>query len=247
MKRIILSIIISLWLTPVMGFAAEEIMVVTEDFPPFNYIENGNICGLATDVVKEMLKSLSVSDKLITVMPWARAYKLAMSQENVLIYSIVRCAEREKDFKWVGKLTTLRMSFVKLKIRDDIKVESIDDLRKYRMGLTRETAPEHILSKFNIQAKERLSRDDQVLNMLLTGRIDIMPTYGCAFKALIKKHGYNKELFEKVFCLKEESKDLYIAFSKQTDDELVKKYQKAFEIVNKSKGDSYGRNNKQSL
>lgn len=217
-----------------LSLASESITIVTEDFPPYNYVENGHLSGTASMLIKDILLELDMPDQEITLLPWARAYQTALTDENVLIYSIIRCEERESDFKWVGKIGDLKMCFIKLKIRDDISVTSIEDLKKYRIGLTRDTAPDHILKKYGIEASEKLSRDDQVINMLLAGRIDVLPAYGHTFKLLINRLGYSKGLFEKVYCLDKEEKELYIAFSNKTSDEIVEKFKRAFQIVSEN-------------
>ncbi|MCP4160824.1 MAG: hypothetical protein GY760_12190 [Deltaproteobacteria bacterium] len=39
---------------------AESLEIVTEEFPPFNYTENGKITGCSTEVVEAVLKEAGI-------------------------------------------------------------------------------------------------------------------------------------------------------------------------------------------
>lgn len=40
---------------------AESLTIVTEEMPPFNYTENGNVTGMATEVVRAVLDRAALS------------------------------------------------------------------------------------------------------------------------------------------------------------------------------------------
>jgi hypothetical protein len=41
---------------PVQGHALGEIRVITEDYPPLNYVEDSTLKGASVDIVREVLK-----------------------------------------------------------------------------------------------------------------------------------------------------------------------------------------------
>jgi polar amino acid transport system substrate-binding protein len=209
---------------------AQEITIVTEDFPPYNYEENGKITGLSTKVVRAVLNELGM-DSEIKVYPWARAYKIALEQENVLIYSILRITEREKLFKWVGKIAVSEMCLFKIKERKDIQISSLEEAKKYKIGVTRETAPHQYLLDKGFDLKEVVKSDDLSIKKLVKGRIDLMPYYEVPFLYKVKNMGYDPELFEKAYFIKDASEDLYMAFSNSTADDIVEKFSKALEKI----------------
>lgn len=85
------------------AFAHDEIRIVTEELPPYNMTQDGQITGMSTEVVQAVLKEVGMSAP-IQSMPWARAYDIALNSENTLIYSITRTRQRENLFKWVGDI-----------------------------------------------------------------------------------------------------------------------------------------------
>jgi hypothetical protein len=49
-------------------------------------------------------------DVEMEALPWARAYRVAKEQGNTIIFNIARTANREKQFKWIGKITEVLFS-----------------------------------------------------------------------------------------------------------------------------------------
>jgi polar amino acid transport system substrate-binding protein len=80
---------------------AETLKVLTEEFPPYNYTENGRITGFSTAVVQAVLKEAQLQGDFQSL-PWARAYETAQTSDSVLIYSIARNPQREKLFSGSG-------------------------------------------------------------------------------------------------------------------------------------------------
>ncbi|MDM8521939.1 transporter substrate-binding domain-containing protein [Desulfococcaceae bacterium HSG8] len=227
MKKLLIAI--SALLVAVFAEAG-DIKIVTEDFPPYNYEENGKITGLSTKVVRAVLKELGMNPG-IRIYPWARAYKMASEQENVLIYSILRTAEREKLFRWVGKIAVSEMYLFRLNERNDIKINSLGDAKKYTVGVTRETAPHQYLSERGFDLKEVVSRDDLNIRKLVRGRIDLMPYYEAPFLHKVRNLGYDPGKFEKAYFMNDASEELYMAFSNNTSDKIVEKFAKALERI----------------
>eukprot|EP00828_Plagiopyla_frontata_P029713 TRINITY_DN38511_c0_g1_i1.p4 TRINITY_DN38511_c0_g1~~TRINITY_DN38511_c0_g1_i1.p4 ORF type:complete len:132 (-),score=43.09 TRINITY_DN38511_c0_g1_i1:62-457(-) len=77
-----------------------DLRVVTEDWPPYNYSEHGKVTGVVTEVVLAALDRSDL-DYTVEVLPWARAYKLARTEPNVMIYSILKLDSRAPLFKWL--------------------------------------------------------------------------------------------------------------------------------------------------
>ena len=111
---------------------AEEkinLTVFTEQNPPYNWEEEGEIKGFSTQVVREMLKRTDF-EYTIRCITWNTAYQNTMNHKNVMIYSIVRMNSREDLFKWVGPLAPYQVFLFKLKSRNDIKISTIEDIKK---------------------------------------------------------------------------------------------------------------------
>ncbi len=108
------KIFIAFLLISFFGFGvvhAAELTVITENSPPLNYKKNGKVTGVATELVQEIMRRTGKVYS-IEIMPWARGYRLALKKPNIVLYSTVRTKSREKLFKWVGPIATLKWVFL---------------------------------------------------------------------------------------------------------------------------------------
>lgn len=86
---------------------AAPLQVVTEELPPYNMVQGGKVTGMSTEVVEAAFKEMGLAPT-IQVLPWARAYDLALHGDTVMIYSITRTPEREPLLQWAGTLASTR-------------------------------------------------------------------------------------------------------------------------------------------
>jgi polar amino acid transport system substrate-binding protein len=79
-------------------FAKEPISLVTLDFPPYSFEENGAAKGIAVDIVKEVFARMGFSDVSISLYPWGRGYEMAKLGQVDGIFTIYWLEEREPLF-----------------------------------------------------------------------------------------------------------------------------------------------------
>lgn len=158
------SPLIPLLLAALAGFAmpaarAEALQVVTEELPPYNMTVDGQLTGMSTEVVQAALKEAGIQAS-IQSMPWARAYDLALHDENVLIYSMARIPERESLFQWVGAIAPTRW-YMYASASRPITLRTLDDAKAYQNGVVKQDVGELYLSArgfylgVNLQASNR--------------------------------------------------------------------------------------------
>ena len=78
--------------------------VLTEDLPPYQVVrEQQVVAGSAYLQVDAILRGAGLPCRT-EVLPWARAFELARTEPNTLIYSIARLPAREHLFIWLAPL-----------------------------------------------------------------------------------------------------------------------------------------------
>lgn len=215
---------------------AATITVVTEEYPPYNFTEDGVIKGCSTEIVKEVLKRADIPYTL-TSFPWARSYNTALVTPNVLIYSIGRSEKREKLFKWIDVVAPYDIYLFKLKRRTDIQIASLDDARHYRIGAVRDDVRAQFLEKNSFAQGKNLdlvTQDIQNIKKIMMDRIDLFPIDRLALVHLLKQEGLAMDSFEQVLHLEDLSAGLYLAFSLKTDDRLVEKCKAALAEIKRN-------------
>ena len=75
----------------------------------------------------------------IDVMPWARAFTIALNRPNVVIFSIVRNAQREDQFYWLGKLRTENYYLYGLKSSFATPFSSLEEAKEHTVVASRDS------------------------------------------------------------------------------------------------------------
>ena len=222
MKFIGWIIFFLLWVT---AAAADEITVVTEILPPWQTYDGREIGGIATEVVEATLREADVEAK-VKAYPWARAYRIARQEPNVLIYSMVRTPEREHLFKWVGVIGSVKEHFFQMANRTDIRLSTIADAKQYLTIIPRDDFRHEFLTGQGFKEKKAfhlVNRQDQALRMLYAGRGDLVLDDELTLAYELRRLKLDLNKIKKTLFIPEMSVDFEMAFSRQTPDHLVQK------------------------
>ncbi|MBE0349087.1 substrate-binding periplasmic protein [Pseudoalteromonas peptidolytica] len=199
----------------------DQIQVVTEPLPPYQIVKEGEVQGLVAEKVRKLLRELG-SDSHTRAMPWARAYKTALTEPGTLIFSMVRTPAREELFHWLGVLVSTKTYLIALKKRDNIKLNDLEGLINYKTGVKRDDVVFHYLSKKDVLSKAILLPDTiTTVKMLLRGRVDIIAASPIHLDYMCSQIGCKSSDFQFLLELDELSSDFYLAANKHMSPELV--------------------------
>jgi len=215
------------------AYAEKSVRLMTEEFIPYQFHEgkgeNKALTGISIEIVHEIQKKIGNTDD-IQMLPWARALKFLTTKTNSALFSTVRTPAREDKYKWVGPLSKLEMVFFK-KSDSDINITSLEDAKKIgKIGVTKNVATHEILSGMGFENLEVMQsgHDAKNLKLLTKGRIDMWasPYFYGIFNAREMGVLGKVEAIPNVIIL---SGHLYIAFNKETDDAIIRKWQAALD------------------
>jgi polar amino acid transport system substrate-binding protein len=224
--------------------SAANVTILTEEFPPFNYTQRGQITGVATEVVNRIMEQ---TGHKITIksLPWSETYERAQREKNTLIYSISRRKKREPLFKWIGVLTPTTYSVKTLSTRKDVKIDALEDMKRYKIGTNAEDVVETWLigKGFALSDFERTSGSNSVVKnfrKLLNKEIDVWPAPDAVAYFIARQEGHSNPsaVLGSAFPLIELSGGYYIAASLNTSETIVSSVRNALEEF-KKKDDYY--------
>lgn len=222
-----------LWFLPVMAAPSGELglRVVMEVSPPHQTLEQGKPGGLTTAVVQEMLAHARITPS-IEVYPWARAFKIATTTPNVLIYNMARTKERENNFIWIGEVASYRFAFVKLAKREDVHVNQLSDAKNFVTGTQRDDFSADFLTSqgFTLGQHLTLQSDIEVTwSYLVSGKIDLLIEDPFAIEDMLAKYHLDRRDIEFLYYIPQLQQNTWIAVNKNSDPELVAKLKAGYD------------------
>lgn len=209
-----------------------KLNVLSEIYPPYQIMsKEGEIYGWSADKVKRLFERANV-EYSAKVYPWARAYQLALTQKNTLIYSLLRTDLREDLFHWVAPLCTIDFSFYRAKNRSDIQVNSMDDAKKYLIATQKGQASTEYLLHLGFKEDKNLStsyNNDNFIQMLFYGRVELIVLSAPFVQSLISTKAPHINQIEAVYPIRYLRQKLYLAANLNTPPAIIQKLQKAYE------------------
>jgi len=206
-----------------------KLKLFTENYPPFNYEDpanKGTVTGWATDILVEVMKRANVQYD-IELLPWKRAYEGALNEPNTCVYTAALTDERKPLFKWVAPV--LPNDWVLFAHKDaDIKVSSLEDAKKYKIGSYNGDAKADFLKAQGIQP-DIAPNDELNPRKLESKRIDLWIASANTAPILAKEQGV---AIKPVFTVREGV--LGLACNKGLPDAVVDKLNAELQAVVKS-------------
>lgn len=235
LKRLVLALAgAALLLAGTVRAADTSLVLLTENFPPYNMAKNGknfaqdeNIHGIAVDIVREIFKRADISYSLTLRFPWERIYKLALENPGYGVFVMARLPEREKLFKWVGPIGPDDWIML-AKTDSKIALGSLEQARQYKIGAYKGDAIAETLARQGLNPIVAL-RDQDNARKLINGQIDLWATGDPAGRYLARQEGVT----DLKTVLRFNSAELYLALNKDVPDDVVARLQKALDELRK--------------
>ncbi|MBD0786748.1 transporter substrate-binding domain-containing protein [Vibrio sp. Y2-5] len=210
----------------------ESIVYYTEDYPPFNFRENGVVKGISVDLLHEItsLSGAEVPESNIILLPWSRSYRSALIQKNSGLFSTTKTSHREDLFQWVGPIDIAKVAVMARK-GSNVVINSPIDMAKYRIGVMRDDVGEQMLFSLGVprESMQETTHISRLIELLYKNRIDLLVYDERSAGWLIDKAGYGSDSFESVYTL--DQSEIYYAFNKNVDTALIKEMQKNLDKV----------------
>jgi len=215
-----------------------EVVLQTENFPPFNMADGGknfareeNIQGVSATIVREMFKRADIAYSMTLRFPWDRIYQATLDMPNHGLFSTSMTDARRPLFKWVGPIAQYE-SVLLSPPGSNLKLSSLEQAKAYRIGAYQSSAVSQRLEAQGLTPINAL-RDQENLTKLLGGRIDLWATSDPVWRHYAKQEGVGGLNTVLVF----NSAPLYLALSKDVPDEVVTRLQSALDEM---KTEGYG-------
>ena len=225
-----------LGLAPGAHAVTPQYQVVTEEWAPYNYIQDGEVTGITTEFGAKPRMLIMAGDQFeIQVVPSQRASRMLNEQSRTIMYSMFRTPERERLYKWVGPIVQDSIHPYQLASARPA-VYSLQQLMAAPQITTRNAGliPDLLQSLGFNNLDRSAAKNLQLYRMLLAGRTEIIigdTEGGVAYysRLLGISPGTLRQVPVEIYRA-----SLYIAFSADSDDALVAAWAQALETLRTS-------------
>lgn len=204
--------------------SCRDVVLYTEDFPPFNYLTGTGLKGVGADVVRALSRQLGLEFHP-RILPWKRVIQEVRSHPLSAAFSMVRTPERETEYKWVGPIATVH-SWLYQRADSKLDIKTLDDARKVTaIGVQAGGAAERSLRAMGFTNLSPLFTPGNALRLLIAKRIDLWESADVVMTYQSQQFGIRPSRIKPVVNLGQY--DLYLAFSKEIPDAAIRPWRDA--------------------
>ena len=240
MKKFILFASIVLFSSVSTAQTLEDIKWFTEEYPPYNFVENGTPKGIAVDLLLAVWKKVGLNKtaKDIKVVPWARGVKMIKTKPGTCLFATTLTSERKDVLGWkfvypIPLVNEEPENHVVARKSKKISFDSIEDLKKYKgkYGVVRGDVGEGLLvgAGVNPAKLDKTANPVSLVKKLEKGRYDLISYSYTTASTKMKEVGIDPSEFEIVFAFP--PKPMGFAFYHSTDPAILKKLQEALDSL----------------
>ncbi len=223
------------WLNiTVVAANSQTMKIYTESLAPVHYEENGRIRGIATEIVEAIFDQAGLRAD-VEMYPWKRAYQKVLNNDDSLIYTINRTAKREPLFQWIGPILSKNTYLYRLKSRNDIKIASLEDAKKYTTAvILGHSLTIRLRDNGFTQGQELIITPDKKvqIKVFLKGRSDLITGNQYTIYKALKDEGLTINDVEPALFIS--SKGYYIGANRNCDKKNVQRLREANQIIQSS-------------
>lgn len=214
---------------PFLSAQEQSITVLTEEWPPYNYIENGELKGFSVEIVQRIIHDLK-ADIAIEAYPGMRATLLLNTLPRAMFISMFRTHEREKKYNWIGPLVDASIYFYKKK-GSNINISTMEDAKKVDLIASRQAGL--VFNRLKAEGFKNLDdtsvNGESIYKKLLIGRCDLgISDSSMGVKYILKRLKYSTDSLVKT-NVKVVDATLYIAANKAIPPPEIERWQKALD------------------
>ena len=190
--------------------AQQTLTVVFEEWPPYQYTQDGKVIGIDTEVLEEAFRRMGVTPKFRSL-PWTRALNEVKEGDADAIFSMGYPEQR--PFLFFPKTPISDQRSVLFARKDSpVQVSDIHDLEGKSVGVVKSNIYGDLFDKNEKILRDESSSQEMEFDKLLAGRYDVLITFELVGLFFVKQ----KQLADQVKMLDYivDTQPTYVGFSK---------------------------------
>jgi len=218
-----------LWVLSLNASAA-NLNLLTDIHPPLHFEQNGQLVGFGVDVVRALAERTGDQVQLQQV-PWLRALHMASTEPATGIFTVLRTAERDGQYQWVGPLLDVETALYSADNSRPSVRSLLDASRLGRIAVPRKWLAYSYLQQQGLNNLYGVETPEQMMRLARMGRAEFVVADTRSIATLAREEGLAPSQLQYQMPLMQQ--DSYIAFSLQTDARQVARWQQALDEMNR--------------
>lgn len=179
LRRFLFTLLLAGASTVQAGEARPSVLVLTGGGVKVSDTESGvRSSGYGRELIGKVMLEAGF-DFAIEPQPFTRALKTLEADSSTLLFPMLRTAERESKYQWIGLMAKREYHLYRLDNRKDIVIQSLDDARRYRIGVLRgDVRADYLRSQGFVEGTDKglevVNVAFSLLKMQQAGRIDLI-------------------------------------------------------------------------
>ncbi|NWK78993.1 ABC transporter substrate-binding protein [Aquitalea sp. LB_tupeE] len=204
--------------------AEARLLVVTENESWLNTVDGqGSLVGASTRKVKDILARAGLKADF-QVLPWARAYRIASTRPNTLIYSIARTSIRENQFVWLSQIAYMQRVFYRLHGETSVAPQNLEQVKNCcKVCVGNRDVQEEFLVKAGFQENSQYittNSQQECPRLLQSGAAQLLIADPDQLRSQLIRLKLPEQQFDAVFTLPQ-GDPLYLAANPASDPQLL--------------------------
>ena len=208
--------------------------VLTHTVFPVSYLDTteNEITGFATEYLRDILDKAGIAYS-IELLPWSRAYNIALKEPNTLLYGIARTDDREQHFIWFEELFTSHFALYGLSSNSQLRALDMLSIKKRPIGVIRNHIIQTTLRKHGFVNIIEADTNEHLVNLLINNRVDYISisTSGAELMHIKTKFGLNQDLILPLVELPFLKYSIYYALNPSSDPDILSSLTLALESL----------------
>ena len=216
MKYLYFIFLLSYWHSSLTFAADDELKIAVFIEPPFVDLVDGELVGHHIEIANLIAASVELTPVFI-LCPFARCLNLVQQGQADMMLGLKKLPEREKDLIFLNPPYMVQhypLRFYTLASKK-VEINTFGDLQKLIVGTLRGASYFDLFDKNTAITKVELNTREQLVQMLLRGRIDTFMEREESILPLVSEQEY-KTQFSLAHYQYDKAVNSYIAISKNT-------------------------------
>jgi len=212
------------WLLAGSAAGAAPLKIYGMDSSPVSFLNGARPDGYAVELARAIQQRLGTREA-IEIVPWARANTLAVLGPGVMLLSIVRTPERERNLHFVGPIFNTRVTALARKGMPAEWQRKNIDLHQLRAGARRGSIFVSLPRAQGYRVLDETNTSETAAKMLINRRFDLWFDAEELYPEALRLAGYRETEVEVAFRL--DPVGVHFAFSSGTSPATIDAWERA--------------------